>query len=167
MADCEPILPYIKPGWIGVEIGVAEGNSAVAFLKHGVRFMYLIDPWADYDGLLDKVTPGSYEKAMQQLSPYAGKHAHLRMTSEEAAQYIPAVHFVWIDGNHRYEWVKKDLELYWPKIAPGGILCGHDYTNNDDTCQVMRAVEDFAALQQLDIWTQPNISSCWVIHKPE
>jgi hypothetical protein len=168
MADCEPILPYIKPGWIGVEIGVSQGHSAKALLDHGVRFLYLIDPWADYEGLLDKYTPGAYEEAMERLSPYAGKHAHLRMTSAEASQYVPGnLDFVWIDGNHRYEWVKSDLELYWPKIKTGGVMCGHDYTNNEDTCQVKRAVDEFCPTGRMRMADNVPVSdsSCWVIQK--
>ena len=33
---------------------------------------------------------------------------------------------VFIDGNHSYEYVKKDLENYWPKVKPGGIVALHD-----------------------------------------
>lgn len=33
---------------------------------------------------------------------------------------------VFIDGNHSYEYVKKDLENYWPKVKIGGIVALHD-----------------------------------------
>ena len=33
---------------------------------------------------------------------------------------------VFIDGNHSYEYVKKDLENYWPKVRDGGIVALHD-----------------------------------------
>ena len=33
---------------------------------------------------------------------------------------------VFIDGNHSYEYVKKDLENYWHKVRPGGIIALHD-----------------------------------------
>jgi predicted O-methyltransferase YrrM len=169
-ADCESILPYIKPGWIGVEIGVSRGQSALALFEHGVRFLWLVDPWAPYDG--DPQSPEYHESvyriAMTTLAPYGGKHAHLRMVSAEAARYIPApVDFVFVDGDHRYEWVKKDLELYWPKIRPGGKLCGHDYTDNADTCQVKRAVDEFyGSCNGAMFQAFPDVSSCWIIHKP-
>lgn len=35
--------------------------------------------------------------------------------------------FIFIDGDHKYSGVKKDLELYYPKLRRGGIICGHDY----------------------------------------
>ena len=34
---------------------------------------------------------------------------------------------VYIDAKHDYESVKRDIELYLPKIKHKGILAGHDY----------------------------------------
>jgi predicted O-methyltransferase YrrM len=173
VADVDSILPYIHPGWKGVEIGVSYGQSSLALFLHGVRFLWLVDPWAPYEG--DLRTPEHhqtvYREAMERLSPYAGRHSHLRMRSADAAKYIPPpVDFVFIDGDHRYEAVKDDCERYWPLILPGGILCGHDYTDNADTCQVKRAVGEFANAifhqrGRVEVVTFPDISSCWLIHK--
>ena len=33
---------------------------------------------------------------------------------------------LFIDGNHSYEYVKKDLENYWEKVRHGGIVALHD-----------------------------------------
>ena len=34
--------------------------------------------------------------------------------------------FVFIDADHRYPAVIKDLAAWVPKLKPGGVLCGHD-----------------------------------------
>ena len=34
---------------------------------------------------------------------------------------------VFIDGAHEYEAVKADIRFWFEHIAPGGLLCGHDY----------------------------------------
>jgi spermidine synthase len=39
---------------------------------------------------------------------------------------------VFIDGNHSYEYVKKDLENYWPKVKSGGIVALHDVNFEGD-----------------------------------
>ena len=35
--------------------------------------------------------------------------------------------FIYIDADHKYESVIKDVELYLPKLKKGGIIGGHDY----------------------------------------
>jgi len=39
---------------------------------------------------------------------------------------------VFIDGNHSYEYVKKDLENYLPKVKDGGIIALHDVNFEGD-----------------------------------
>lgn len=36
--------------------------------------------------------------------------------------------FVYVDGNHLYEFVRRDLELFLPKMRRDGILAGDDYS---------------------------------------
>jgi len=35
--------------------------------------------------------------------------------------------FVFIDADHSYESVKRDITGWYPKVRSGGLLCGHDY----------------------------------------
>jgi hypothetical protein len=173
-ADCESVLPYIKPGWVGVEIGVSRGNSALAFLDHGVKFLWLVDPWTNYSEYPESnpssgYYDGVYKEAMDRLSVHAGKHGHLRMLSKDAVRYIPGpVDFVFIDGNHTYDFVKDDCERYWPLIRSGGKMCGHDYCNAPPTCEVKRAVDEFYSNHGIVAMFQTfdDVSSCWIIHKP-
>ncbi len=69
-----------------------------------------------------------------------------RLASAEAAERFRdgELDFVYIDGNHRYEFVKADLETYARKVRPGGFLAGDDYGVAgwwDDG--VTRAVDEF------------------------
>jgi len=51
-------------------------------------------------------------------------------TSEEAArEFKEPVELVFIDGDHDYEMVKLDFELWCPKLVEGGIIACHDTTN--------------------------------------
>jgi len=35
--------------------------------------------------------------------------------------------WVYIDGNHKYDAVKKDLSAWYKKVKTGGLVAGHDY----------------------------------------
>lgn len=41
-----------------------------------------------------------------------------------------SVDFVFIDADHRYDSVRKDILSWFPKVRIGGIIAGHDYESN-------------------------------------
>jgi hypothetical protein len=82
-----------------------------------------------------------------------GSHPEIevrRGTSDVLMQYPPG-HFdaIYIDGDHSYGAVRKDLLAAWHAIKDGGWLMGHDYGVNPDKTEarwefgVKRAVDDF------------------------
>lgn len=51
--------------------------------------------------------------------------------------------WVYIDGNHEYEHVIADLEVFYRKLKSGGILAGDDYDWGEARgCPVRRAVHE-------------------------
>jgi len=50
------------------------------------------------------------------------------VTSEEFAQKYNKnkYQYIYIDGDHSYDGVKKDFELFWPKLEEGGLMVFHD-----------------------------------------
>jgi len=61
------------------------------------------------------------EKYKDRLIPIQGY-------SELVADQIPnnSIDLIFIDGNHSYEYVYKDIVKYSPKLKTNGILTGHD-----------------------------------------
>lgn len=53
----------------------------------------------------------------------------LRGLSTEIADLFQSntLDYVYIDGNHDYDHVTHDLNVWWPKLKQGGLLAGHDY----------------------------------------
>jgi len=113
------------------------------FSEHLLRYwkgktLHCIDPWMPFDppaGLPVKDNvPGQthemyYAETLARLRRF-GPRAHiLRATSKEAAPQFAdgALDFVFIDAQHHYAAVKEDLELWYPKVRQGGLLCGHDW----------------------------------------
>lgn len=65
-----------------------------------------------------------------------------------------SVDFVFIDADHKYESVVKDIQSWLPKIKKGGMISGHDFTQ--PSAGVKRAVEELLPGFKLatdEIWT--------------
>lgn len=116
-----------------IEIGSYAGESTELFSKH-FKNVIAIDPYIEnYDpnDLTCTYAPLSevrkaYEKRMRGV-PNASL---LPVTSDMAIQVLiegKKFDFVYIDGLHTYEQVKKDIENYLPIIKEGGFIGGHDY----------------------------------------
>jgi len=52
-----------------------------------------------------------------------------RMLTDDAAKLVPdhSLDLCFIDADHSYESVKRDIETWEPKLKPGGVIGGHDY----------------------------------------
>jgi Methyltransferase domain len=162
----EWLFGVLPAGGVGAEVGVWKGDfSARLLARTRPAHLHLIDPWR-YEGGDER-----YEQARYGGAAAAGQeemdaiHAGVlrrfdadirrgvvevhRETSAAAAGEFAAASFDWVylDGNHLYEFVRRDLELYLPLIRPGGVLAGDDYGAAgwwDDG--VTRAVDEAAAV---------------------
>jgi predicted O-methyltransferase YrrM len=54
---------------------------------------------------------------------------------------------IFLDGDHTFETVRKELSSFWTKVNEGGILAGDDY----DWPEVKKAVDEFANEKKLQI----------------
>ena len=140
-----------KSNLVGAEIGVGEGANSLNILKNlDIRTLYCIDPYEQfglgkeyYSTRSDKPEVQSmigYGTVSTTLSGFEDKVVQLLLTSNEAASKISdkELDFVYIDGDHEYLSVRRDIELYWPKVKIGGLVAGHDYNGKP----VRDAVED-------------------------
>ena len=75
--------------------------------------------------------------------------------------------FVYIDGNHKYEFIVEDIENYYKLLKPGGWLAGHDYCFRAKTpIDVKRAVDEFVLKTNLELHTSDGEFPDWWIQKP-
>jgi predicted O-methyltransferase YrrM len=96
--------------------------------------------------------------------------------SVEAAENFDdnSMDFVFLDADHSYESVKADITAWWPKIKPGGWLCGHDYggwlvvkRGGKETKQyfgVKQAVDEFA--EGLGLRVEPDEDYTFFLRRP-
>jgi hypothetical protein len=83
------------------------------------------------------------------------------MTSEEASIQFAndSVDGVFIDANHLYSYVKKDIEVWFPKVKRGGFIAGHDFYND-----VQKAVEEYFFPRGHAV-SRSGLGDCWLVHK--
>lgn len=123
-----------------VEVGVNKGETS-QLLRHLFpdATLYLIDPWKLTNEYGYSATPISrklkhYENAYRHVSTlFQGdsKVQLLRMPSLDGVQHVPdELDLVFIDANHEYSEVRKDILSWLPKVRRGGLLSGHDYDQN-------------------------------------
>jgi hypothetical protein len=76
----------------------------------------------------------------------------LRMPSEQAAGLFEdgTLDFVFLDADHDYQAVRRDLEAWFPKVKRRGLLGGHDYLHPDFP-GVRRAADEFFMEQELPL----------------
>ena len=41
------------------------------------------------------------------------------------------IDFIWVDGDHRYEAVRDDFLIWFPRLISGGIIAFHDYFDGE------------------------------------
>jgi predicted O-methyltransferase YrrM len=120
-----------KKDLVGAEIGVYLGHNAKDILeKLDIKKIYLIDR--------------NLGKSKKYLQEYKDKIVWLQGLSDKVAEKIPdeSLDFAYVDGGHKEPIVLKDLKVYYPKIKPGGLICGHDYMKQKKL-GVVEAVNSF------------------------
>lgn len=152
------LLHEAPKGAVCAEIGVHEGEFSKRILDTvKPERLHLIDPWMQGEGLFGKqaareqaTVEERYTKVREQFADEieAGQVRVHRALSSEVAEEFDDLYFdlVYVDGNHLYEYVKQDLELYYPKVKAGGYVAGDDYGNPGYWDNgVQKAVDEFVS----------------------
>jgi len=129
-----------------VEIGSYQGESTVLFAKH-FKKVIAVDPFID---MYDPKDPTCHEASMtlvyqafkNRIKEFENIEV-IRDFSDNALKFISEVDFVYIDGNHTYEQVKKDIENYIPKSRC--FIGGHDYVEAPHLGVIQAVDEVFTA----------------------
>jgi predicted O-methyltransferase YrrM len=129
-----------------IEVGSWLGRSTCALAANTTGEVIAVDTW---DGSQEHQTMMAgkdkdwaykeFQRNTQGLPVTA-----IRANSLEAAKRYKATgtlaDMIFIDASHDYESVKADILAWTPVLAPGGIMCGHDFANGWP--EVKRAVEE-------------------------
>lgn len=124
------IASNLKGKGVIVEIGSWCAKSLTLLTKGALNNdfankIYSIDPF-----LTSKDEPnGKYETFLDNLkkNDLLDKIIHIKEKSQIAGlTFNEKIEFIFIDGFHKYEAVKQDFDLYFPKIVDNGYIAIHD-----------------------------------------
>ena len=148
----EQAIKNAKDGAVFVEVGAFLGKSThymateIFNSKKKVQF-HVVDIWL-IESENQRKLAGNDSKSLflENLKPFLKKkwfHVH-HTPSIEASKLFEdkSLDFVLIDADHSYEAVKEDLRAWVPKIKPGGVIAGDDYTSHTHP-GVRRAVDEY------------------------
>jgi len=157
----EIIRPYLGEDLVGAELGVYKGGFGEFLLPH-CRKLYLVDPWYRLGGYWQSGLPldSRVDTVINILTVYREQiHAgRIELIIDFAASFLATAcnntfDFIYLDGSHKYDQTKLELESAIGKMKRGGIILGDDYDPDPTSKQhgVFRAVNEFVAERGLHL----------------
>lgn len=151
------LLAHLPKNARCAEIGVWKGKFSDRIMTESQpQELHLIDPWAFQSEFSDRIFGGAsatgqsdmdaiYRDVCAKFAANENVMVH-RGYSDAILPQFEDNYFDWvyIDGNHHYEYVLQDLRLCMAKVKESGIIAGDDYTwGRKYDYPVRRAVKDF------------------------
>jgi len=159
-----------------VEVGVSRGRTTRAVLRSDcsdiIKEYWAVDPWSTVysrDSGRRGKKQAFFDKQAWNVYKYMCFFPQLkiiRMPSVEASKlfwhykrYVAETYLdlVFIDAEHDYNNVKRDILVWQPLVKEGGIICGHDYASREKG--VIKAVNEIYGEDNIEV-IRPG--SVWV-----
>ena len=137
-----------------VEIGADLCKNAQNIMQHiDLKKLILVDPYIDDDE--------RYKFAKNKVNFFSCMRL-IRQTSKEAVKGFKddSIDVVYIDGNHEYDYVKEDIDIWYPKVKKGGVIGGHDFRGH--ALGVILAVTDYVNENNLRNKIQSSGVDWWI-----
>lgn len=151
-----------------VEVGSWKGRSAaflgVEIINSGKPIkLYCVDTWkgsVEHQEIDCVLNDSLYDEFSNNIKILESVITPVRLPSVEAAKQFEdnSIDFVFLDASHEYEDIKADIAAWYPKVKPGGLFAGHDYSWTG----VNKAVTEFSLEYNKAIHTS---EACWITGK--
>ncbi len=162
------VISSLPDGATIVELGVAFGQGLATMVNVAKKLNKKIKivgidtfkgtPGEDFDLYYGKNF--SYKNTVDQLTefgipPDAYEILIGDTVSASSLDMFKQVHYVFLDADHSYEGVLRDINAWWPRIVRGGYIGGHDW----QFPTVSKAVKN--------VFKNPQVvnSDCWLQKK--
>ncbi len=162
------VIASIPEGSTIVELGVAFGQGLACMVNTAKKLnkklrIVGIDsfkgtPGEDFDKYYGK--DFCLKNTVQQLSEVGvnpGDYELIQGDTADSSSMFDEVHYVFLDADHSYDGVLRDIKSWWPKVAIFGYIGGHDF----EFPTVSKAVKSvFPRAAQID-------KQCWLFRKEQ
>lgn len=112
-----------------LEIGTFSGGTFYAHCAIAAPSAHLIaiDASPPENGSLMTARFRSFARKMQTVTcSWSDSHSHSAMRDVEAALNGARLDLLFLDGDHSFEGVQRDYEMYSPLVREGGVIALHD-----------------------------------------
>tara|TARA_R110002073_G_scaffold8068_1_gene45100 strand:- start:2751 stop:3320 length:570 start_codon:yes stop_codon:yes gene_type:complete len=148
---------WLRPDYVAAEIGVFAGEGSAILSKHVTRLV-CIDSWSkSYNSeilvgcenaqLIQDIRSVTVdiEQAEREFDELAAKLENIIKIKAPDNVIVgliadSSLDAIYVDAAHTYEAVLPQLIAWRPKVRPGGVIAGHDYSS--DWPGVVAAVEE-------------------------
>jgi hypothetical protein len=122
-----------------VEVGICKGNNSAWLLDNSkLNVLYGVENWSVRN------CKKCREETEERMAKYGRRFQWKVGASLDMADQFEdnSIDFLYIDGDHRYKDISKDIKKWYPKVRLGGFFGGHDYVVARK-CGVIQAVDEF------------------------
>jgi hypothetical protein len=167
----ELLYEVIPKNGIGAELGVCRGSNAVQlFFKTKPSIMFLVDTWEEVEGAPRGRNPnlwlGDYERDVKNIFEDEINQGKVFIHREFSTSFLSSLpddflDWVYIDTNHHYQCISREIDLSVKKVRKGGYIMGHDYFSNPQVwgTSIIRAVNE--RIQNGDIIMEAITNEVW------
>jgi hypothetical protein len=142
---CDVLERYMPIGTLTmVELGCYKGDSTRAWAEH-FRTVHAVDPWCpgyDNQDKASKINGELIERDFDMNTRgYKNIIKHKQFSFDAAHNFEnQSISFVYIDAEHTYSALSRDIKAWLEKVRSDGFAGGHDYKKKWP--EVMKVVQD-------------------------
>lgn len=159
-----------------LEIGCYAGGSAILMLHRPNTTVVSVD-------LGSPIHPDIVKNNIKNNNPYNNNFYYIQGDSQNLStltkvkEVIDRVDILFIDGDHSFQGVVRDFEMYKELVPPGGYIIFDDYNDKESSPEVKPAVDsiikklnnyEIIGTIKNDLGARPNTledGNCFIIRK--
>ena len=153
---------------VGCEVGLEKGKNAQTMFECIPNLkLFAIDPYKQHTHISSEATKylrSWDDRYLRLVKKQAQKRLQsknaeiIEKFSEDAVKDIPdnSLDFVYIDGDHSYDYFMLDIIIWGRKVRKGGIMSGHDYFYDNNKpgrqAKVTQAVNNYIRVHDIEFY---------------